>query len=121
MKFKKNNEVKAKGSGRFIAFIKRHKKTLCIIAVCIVAVVVVICIVVSTLLNAKVAKIKVGLEGKFFYNETSSGAQIYAFKNGKIAEEYWSDGKRRGNILSYEREYKVSAKLFDDRAAIKEF
>lgn len=120
MKFQTTKEQKAKGCGKLIAFIKKHKKTLCIIAVGIVAVVIVICVVLSALLNAKVAKIKAGLEGKFFYSETSSGAQMYAFKDGKIANEYWSDGKRIGNILSYEREYKVSAKLFDDRAAIKE-
>lgn len=117
MKLQKINEVKAKGSGKLVTLIKRHKKTLCIIAGGIVAVVVVI----SALLNAKVAKIKAGLEGNFFYNETSSGAQMYAFKDGKIADEYWSDGKQRGNILNYRTEYKVSAKLFDDRAAIKEY
>lgn len=123
MKFQKNNEVKAKGSGRFIAFIKRHKVPLGIITGSIIAVVVVIFIAASAVLKARTAKIKNGLEGKFFITNTDDnseyGIQLFAFKDGMIAEENWKNGKLTGDISSYKQEYMVVTELFDSSAYIK--
>lgn len=123
MKFQKNKEVKAKGSGRFIAFIKRHKVPLGIITGSIIAVVVVVFIVASTVLKTRTAKIRNGLEGKFFITNTDEdsvyGIQLFAFKDGMIAEENWKNGKLTGDISFYDREYIISTELFDDRSYIK--
>ena len=120
MKFQKNNE--ARGNGKFIAFIRRHKVPLCIIAGSIIAAVVVIFITVFSVLKARTAKINDGLEGRLFITNTDEdsvyGIQLFAFKDGMIAKENWKKGKLTGDISSYDKEYIITTKLFDDRSNI---
>lgn len=122
MKFQESNKVKAKGNGKFIALIKRHKVPLGIITGSIIAVVVVIFIAASAAFKTRTAKIKDGLEGRLFITNTDEdsvyGIQLFAFKGGMIAEENWKNGKLTGDISSYDKEYILTTKLFDDRSNI---
>lgn len=99
------------------AFIKKHHK-----GILIIASIVIVCLVIVSVYSANISnQVNQYLNGKMLiYHKYSDSFEVYAFKDGMVAEETWygDSYKVYGDIEAFDAKYKASPVLFTDRIQI---